>query len=256
MATDWDGAAYDKLSDPQFNWGLALLSSIDFAGNETVLDAGCGSGRLTSEILARIPEGRLIALDSSLSMLESARARLEASRRVEFIHADLANFKLSAPVDLVISNAVFHWVPDHEALFAAVHRALKPGGRLIAQFGGAGNLRRLKTRVAELCARELFREFLGGFGDAAHYESAEETEKRLDAAGFHDIQASTQPAPTRFPSREAFAEFVTKVNLHRYVALLPDRLKKAFVENLAEQASKDDPPFTLDYLRLTIRAIA
>src|SRR6266540_2446449 len=120
---------------------MAVLGTVKLHADERVLDAGCGSGRLTEELLGRIPAGQVVALDSSSQMLEQARQRLQRfGSRVEFVHASLQDFALARKVDGIFSNAVFHWVPDHAAMFRCLHRVLKPGGWLVAQFGGAGNL--------------------------------------------------------------------------------------------------------------------
>ncbi len=161
---EWDAAAYDKLSDPQFSWGMKLVAKLPLRGDETVLDAGCGSGRLTEELLKRLPQGRVIALDLSANMLQNAQERLKwAGERVVFQRGDLSNFQLSEPVDGIFSNAAFHWVPDHDSMFASLFRALKPGGWIIAQFGGEGNLARFKGRTREMCKEEPFVKYMREF---------------------------------------------------------------------------------------------
>ncbi len=253
---EWDSQAYDKLSDPQFSWGMKLMATLPLRGDETILDAGCGSGRLTEELLKRLPKGRVIAVDSSQNMINTARERLrEQLRRVELRHADLTDFTLPKPVDGIFSNAVFHWVPDHDRMFRSLLAALKPGGWLIAQFGGGGNLGRLKSRVAMLRDEEPFRRYLEDFDEVAHSEPVEPTLERMKAAGFAEIEAGLHPAPVTFPDAMAFKQFVRSVNLHRYVAKFPPEVEEDFVERLAVLASKDDPPYTLDYVRLTIRAV-
>jgi ubiquinone/menaquinone biosynthesis C-methylase UbiE len=125
---DWNAVAYDDLSEPMFEWGMAVLQTLELKGTERVLDAGCGSGRLTEELLARLPAGEVVALDFSPKMLEQARQRLaKFGERVEFVKAGLQEFELAQQVDGIFSNAVFHWVPDHRAMFRALHGALRPG---------------------------------------------------------------------------------------------------------------------------------
>ena len=134
---DWDGAAYQQLSDPQFRWGLRVLDSIELRGDECALDLGCGPGRLTAELLTRLPRGRVIAVDASPSMILTARRELDHfGERLSFLQGDLLTLELYSLADLAFSTAVFHWVLDHERLFRVIHRALKPGGRLVAQCGG------------------------------------------------------------------------------------------------------------------------
>lgn len=251
---EWDSEAYDRLSDPQFGWGMKLLETIDLHGDEVVLDAGCGSGRLTEELLKRVPSGRVIALDSSSNMIETARKRLAHwGDRVAYVVADLADFTLGTQLDLIFSNAVFHWVEDHDALFRSLFRALRPGGRLVAQFGGAGNLALLKSRLNELRTREPFATYLQGPVDETIYPTSQKTAARMRAAGFANIEATTHDAPVRFNTAEEFAAFVKTVNAHRYVAQLPEQLEQQFVDYLTERAAADHPPLTMDYVRLTVR---
>jgi trans-aconitate methyltransferase len=252
---EWDSSAYDRISDPQYNWGRALLETITLHGDETVLDAGCGTGRLAEDLLARLPHGKLIALDSSANMIATARQRLARfGDRVEFVHADLSDFELAHPVDCIFSNAVFHWVPDHEALFENLFRVLKPGGWLLAQFGGEGNLQRLKQRVQQLLQTPEYARYFEDWKDGAHYESEAATVERMHATGFVEIESRIHGAPVSFPDRDSYATFIRKVNIHRYVAKLPPDEEEHLLDYLCDRAAQDDPPYTLDYVRLTLKA--
>lgn len=251
---EWDARAYDKLSDPQFGWGTKLLATISLRGDERVMDAGCGSGRLTEELLKRLPNGHVVAADLSANMLESARERLRgAKKRVELARCDLSNFRLAEPLDGIFSNATLHWVPDHASMFRSFFRALKPGGWLVAQFGGDGNLARLKGRAAFWGKQEPFANFIFETTDSAHYETEAETRQHMQAAGFVEIESRLHPEMVRFPDAEAMQMFVEKVNLHKYIAALPNELAHQFAVRIVQEAAKDDPPYTLDYMRLTIR---
>jgi trans-aconitate methyltransferase len=251
---EWDATAYDKLSDPQFSWGMKLIGKLALRGDETVLDAGCGSGRLTEELLKRLPKGRVVALDLSANMLQTAEERLSwAGERVLFQRGDLSNFQLAEPVDGIFSNAAFHWVPDHDSMFPSLFRALKPGGWIIAQFGGEGNLAKFKGRTREMCNAEPFAQYMKEFSDGSHYETEAATRSRMANAGFVNVETNRHPEPVRFPDAASMKIFVSKVNLHRYLAALPDELSDRFADKLVEIAAQDDPPYTLDYMRLTIR---
>ncbi len=251
---EWDATAYDKLSDPQFSWGMKLIATLPLRGDETVLDAGCGSGRLTEELLKRLPDGRVVALDLSGNMLQTAQERLAwAGKRVVFQRGDLSNFRLQEQVDGIFSNAAFHWVPDHDSMFPSLFRALKPGGWIVGQFGGEGNLAKLKSRTRELCNVEPFAQYMKEFSDGAHYESEGSTRRRMESAGFVEVETARHPEPVRFPDAASMKMFVSKVNLHRYLAALPDELSGQFADKLVGIAANDDPPYTLDYMRLTIR---
>ena len=252
---EWDAKAYDKLSDPQFSWGVKLLSTIPLHGDERVMDAGCGSGRLTEELLKRLPGGQVVAADLSANMLENASERLRGEKkRVELARCDLSNFRLAQPLDGIFSNATLHWVPDHPSMFRSFFRALKPGGWLVAQFGGDGNLARLKARAAFWGKQEPFAKFISDTTDSAHYATEAETRQHMESAGFTEIETRLHPELVRFPDADAMQIFVEKVNLHKYVAALPDDLAHQFAIKVVQAAANDDPPYSLDYMRLTIRA--
>jgi len=94
---DWDGATYDRIADPQARWGSVVLDRLPLRGDETVLDAGCGTGRVTEQLIGRLPAGRVIAADAAPSMLVEARRRLARfGDRVQFVECDLGR---PLPVD-------------------------------------------------------------------------------------------------------------------------------------------------------------
>ncbi|HEY3821095.1 MAG TPA: methyltransferase domain-containing protein [Polyangiaceae bacterium] len=253
---DWNAGIYARVSGPQFEWGKRVLERLPLAGGETVVDAGCGAGRLTELLLERLPRGRVVALDVSETMLVEARARLARfGERVTFVRADLATHVVRPPVDAVFSTATFHWVLDHDALFARLRETLRSGGLLVAQWGGGPNLGRLRGRTASLRASEEYARFFAGFHEPWHYATPEETKARLDRAGFVDAKAWLEPAPARFDDAASFTEFLTHVILRDELPRLPDDgARRRYVEALVEQASHDDPPFELDYVRLNADA--
>src|SRR5262249_51700000 len=179
---DWDADPYHRVSDMQFAGGKGFLDSIELAGDEVVLDAGCGTGRVTKLVVERVPRGRVIAVDASPSMVERARETLGDTAAVRA--ADLTNLDVGEPVDLVFSTSVFHWILAHDALFASIHGALRPGGRLAAHFGAAGNVSELRSSIRSPSRREPFAEHLRGHEHPWLFATSEETRARLEAAGF------------------------------------------------------------------------
>ena len=243
----WDAGTYDRVSDVQDAWADVVLQRLELRGDERVLDAGCGSGRVTRKLLDRLPSGHVVGLDASPEMIEHARAALPAER-VTLGVADLADFTIDAPVDAVFSNAVFHWIPDHDALFACLRRALRPGGRLVAQCGGRGNLERFWGLAIEVANEPPFAEHLAGRSNTSNFGGAEETEARLRAAGFTDVRTWLEPSHVtpEFP-----AQFIRAVNLRLYVEALPDELVDPYVDAVLARAGE---PLVLDYMRLNIDA--
>ena len=254
---DWDGAAYQRLSDPQFRWGMRVLDSIELRGDECALDLGCGPGRLTAELVNRLPRGRVIAVDASPSMISTARELL-ASRfggRVKFIESDLLRLELDSVADLAFSTATFHWILDHARLFRVIHRALKPGGRLVAQCGGGPNLARICTRADRLIRDARFAAFFRDWQNPWNYTTPEETAERLRAVGFTEVETCLEESPITFDGADAFRQFVRTVVLRPYLAAIEGEARRTeFLDALVAQAAGDEPPFTLDYWRLNMRA--
>jgi trans-aconitate 2-methyltransferase len=233
-----------------------VLDRLPLRGDETAIDAGCGTGRLTELLLERLPAGGVLAIDRSANMLAQAEAHLRPrfGDRVRFLQADLGALDLAETADAVFSTATFHWLPDHGNLFASLYRALRPGGRLVAQCGGGPNIARLRTRMAPLMEREDFAPFFAGWPGPWTFASAAETADRLHAAGFVDVAADVIPTPTTLPDAARYCEFLTTVVLGTHLDRLPDQAhREHFLSPLVEAAAADDPPYTLDYWRLNLQ---
>jgi trans-aconitate 2-methyltransferase len=208
-------------------------------------------------LLERLPRGRVIAVDQSANMLATARQFLEPRfpGQVRFIETDLAALDLDAACDAVFSTATFHWVPDHDRLFARLFRALRPRGRLVAQCGGGENLRRLHERARALRAAPELAVHFGSWRESWYFADPESTAGRLRAAGFAEVETSLEPAPTRFPDAAAFRTFIERVVLHPVLARITDAgRRERFLDALVDQARNDHPPFELDYWRLNLSA--
>jgi trans-aconitate 2-methyltransferase len=243
VSRDWDARTYDRIAAPQERWGRRVLERLELRGDERVLDAGCGSGRVTEALAERLPGGRVVALDASAAMIVAARERLARfGDRIEYVVADLGRpLAIAGPVDAVVSTATFHWVPDHVALFRHLAAVVRPGGRLVAQVGGAGNIARVRAALAATG---------DGWLGTTHYETPEETERRLRAAGFVAVRAWLQPEPTWFEPGEPFERFLATVVLGAHLERLPADRRDVFVHEVATRIGE---PF-LDYVRLNVDA--
>lgn len=241
---DWDAASYDRICDPQYVWALEVLERLPLSGDETVLDAGCGSGRVTALLVDRVPHGRVIGVDASESMIEHARRAL-GGRATLFV-ADLAELRVDDPVDAIFSNAVLHWVPDHDTLFARLFAALRPGGRLVAQCGGEGNVASLGRAVRAVYSREPFADAERPPQGTWNFAGAAETRARLEAAGFTGVKTWLAPKVAAVDR-----EFLRTVTLGPHLDRLAPEHHEAFVDAVADELGQ---PLELDYVRLNIDA--
>lgn len=223
-------------------WGETVLGWLDLIGDERVLDAGCGTGRVTERLLERLPHGRVVAVDGSTAMVERARARLASSaERVEYLVADLtAPLRLSPPVDAILSTATFHWIADHDALFANLAAVLRPGGQLAAQCGGAGNIASIEAAL-----RELGEDFEG----RKHYATPQDTRARLEASGFTGVETWLHDEPTDLDP-EDLEPYLATICLGDHVETMTDDERGRFIHEVARRL----PGPRIDYIRLNIRA--
>jgi len=243
MSTPWDADTYDVSSQPQQAWAGDVLGRLTgIAPDATVLDVGCGTGRVTEQLLELVPRGRVLAFDASADMVELARARL--GDRAEVWCQDVLSLELPEPVDVVVSNAVLHWVADHERLWRALGAALRPGGRLEIQCGGLGNIARVRE-VIDRVASVSFPELVGW--SPWEFAAPEVTEERLQNAGFTEIRCWLQNRPT-YP--EDVAPFVRTSILAAHLERLPEERREEFVTAVAAGVR-----LPLDYARLNVSAL-
>jgi trans-aconitate 2-methyltransferase len=256
MSKEWNATLYHQISAPQVSWGKKVLARVKLRGDERVLDAGCGTGRLTHDLLEALPRGHVVALDVSENMLDAARAYLEPDfgSRVEFVRCDLLELPFECEFDLIFSTASFHWVLDHDRLFRNLYRALRREGSLIAQCGGGNNLARLLARVVRLMESPTYAKHFVGYRFPWEFSDAETAANRMRKAGFEQVETSLEEAPTRFETAGEFQRFVESVILHRHLERLPRaELRQNFLAEVTRQAANDNPPFLLDYWRLNLQ---
>ena len=254
MAREWNAVAYEGLSSPQTRWGAEFLGRLELGGDESAIDAGCGTGKVTGLLMERLPRGRVLAVDGSRAMVEAARERFAGEPRVRVEHQDLLELEVEEPVELVFSTATFHWIKDHDRLFDRLARALKPGGRLAAQCGGEGNISRATRATREVMDQGRFRPFFEGWDDDKNYAGAGETRERLEAAGFEGVETWLHEEPTRFGSAGELARFLATVVLGGHLQRLPEEEREPFAGAVAGEIVAVDGDPLLDYVRLNMTA--
>lgn len=242
MTREWDALTYDRLASPMARWGEVVVGWLELDGDERVMDAGCGTGRVTERLVERLPGGRVVAVDGSRAMVEQARARLAPyGDRVTYVIADLSEpIAVDRPVDAILSTATFHWITDHDALFENLAAVLREGGQLAAQCGGAGNIASIDAALREMGK---------GFGGRKHFASPEMTRTRLERAGFTDIETWLHDEPTEL-APEDVEPYLATICLGDHVEDMDDDERGRFVAEVARRL----PGPRIDYVRLNIRA--
>ncbi|MFC4031389.1 class I SAM-dependent methyltransferase [Streptomyces polygonati] len=245
MPREWDATTYDSLPLPHLGWGRRTLARLPLRGDERVLDAGCGTGRDTEGLLDLLPQGRVVAVDASVRMLDQLRSRLAGRLdRVEVVRADLTRpLPFEGEVDAVFSVAAFHWIEDHAALFGSLASRMRPGARLVAECGGRGNIVAVDAAVADV---------LGAGHRPGPWEFAgvEDTRARLAAASFTDIEVRLRPDPARFEPGEQVEAFLATVVLGAHLDGMPAEDRAPFVRAVAARLAEP----VVDYVRLEITA--
>jgi trans-aconitate 2-methyltransferase len=248
MTVDWDAGTYERVAAPQEEWGRQVIARLRLLGDESVLDAGCGNGKVTALLLERLPNGRMIGVDSSPSMIERAREAFGDDPRVELRVGDLLDLDLTDAVDVVFSTATFHWILNHERLFTRLHAALRPGGRLEAQCGGEGNIAEIQRVLDSLSGDERFSAYLRPSLQPWNFASIGDTETRLRRAGFEVGRVTLEPWPVT--PREPRA-FLAAAILPWHLDRLPPELRDDFITAVLAAMPGQ---LTIRYVRLNISA--
>ena len=243
MGTPWDARTYDRSSEPQQAWASEVLARLaGIAPDATVIDVGCGTGRVTEALVGLVPRGRVLAIDASPEMVALASARLRD--RAEVWCQDVLELDLEQRVDAIVSTATLHWVRDHERLWARLARALRAGGKLELQCGGEGNIAGVRE-VIDAVAPETAPQLVGW--SPWEFAGPEQTQRRLREAGFTAIRCWLEPRPTHPEDVNAFVRTsILPAHLARLSADQREQFAAAVVAGVR---------LPLDYVRLNASAV-
>ena len=247
---EWDAGSYHAVATPHQAWGAEILARLTLRGDETVLDLGCGTGRVSAQLLERLgSDGHVVGVDGSAQMVAEA-TRLLGGERARFIQQDLLELTVEEPADAAVSSATFHWIADHDRLFPRIRAAVKHGAPFVAQCGGRGNVASIVAVVREVAAREPFAATFAGWPGPWNFAGPEETIERLERAGFAVDRVWLNASPQRPPETR---EFLRTVSLGSHLLRLAPELHDAFLDAVLEGLGPDP---VHDYVRLNIVATA
>jgi len=247
---DWDATAYEDDHSFVYEYGADVL---DPRAGERVLDLGCGTGALTSEIADA--GAAVVGIDSSEEMIQRARANhpaIESRPDIEFRHADARTATVDEPFDAVFSNAALHWIDEQDAALSTVTDALRPGGRFVAELGGDGNVAAIVDAVLDELSERGY-----DADNPWHFPTVGEYASRLERHGFEVRYATLFDRPTELDGEDGLANWLdvfadglfaplTESEREAVVAAVEDRLRPAYY---------DDGVWTADYRRLRFRAV-
>lgn len=252
----WDAQTYDKVSsNVQLQWGQELLEERAWIGNETVMDAGAGSGNLTKILADKLPNGKVYAVDADSNMVQQAKSNLSGYSNVQFIHSSMDKVKLPTEVDVIFSNSALHWILDQEGLFLHFWQLLKPNGKLLIEYGAHGNVERPLSVIFKIMQSGQFREHFVNWRQSWYFPKPEEIERLLQKAKFRNIQVNLSKRVTIFPDRHSFAIFIRTVIMKPFLGYLPDAKKKEqFLDVFLNEFERSGWEWSVDFMRLGISA--
>jgi trans-aconitate methyltransferase len=242
----WDAAHYQDKHSFVWRYGASLLELLAAQPGERILDVGCGTGQLTADI-ARCG-AHVVGLDNSAEMLADARKNFPG---LTFVLADASALDFPAPFHAVFSNAALHWVKDAGGAVASIARALRPGGRFVAEFGGKGNIASVQAAL---------RAVLGPSADEQspwYYPSIGEYAPLLERHGLEVRNASLFDRPTPLDGENGMAHWLrmfAQIYLHQFSPERTGDIVGQLVEQLRPALYRDGI-WTVDYRRLRVVAI-
>lgn len=232
----WNPDDYHRHSTAQRAWAHELIEKLALAGDERVLDLGCGEGKVTAEIAACLPSGSALGLDLSRDMIAFARERFPPKQypNLRFMEGDMLDLPFDREFDVVFSNAALHWVPDHGRVFQGIARALRPGGRVLLQMGGRGNAAPILELADEMLGEEPWRGFSSGPSSRYAFYGPEEERELLEAAGLTPLRVELIGKDMTFDLLEGLMGWV-RTTWHLYLEPLPEDVRPTFIEGVADR---------------------
>jgi trans-aconitate 2-methyltransferase len=247
----WNASAYDSGHSFVWKYGEEVLELLAPRPGERVLDLGCGTGHLTNQIAAR---GALaVGLDKSPEMIERARTLYP---KLRFEIGDATGFEFSEPFDAVFSNAAIHWMKDQDAVAVSILRVLRIGGRFVAEFGGKGNIRKLRTALHN--ALEAGRYMWNREAARRYYPSVGEYATLLESHRFRVTYAAHIDRPTELEGGESGLRKWLEVFADNELRSVPEPERGELIHRVERELRPElfrDGSWFADYKRLRVVAV-
>jgi trans-aconitate 2-methyltransferase len=240
---DWDAADYERHSTTQQQWARELISKVKLQGDDVLLDIGCGDGKVTAEIAARLPKGFVVGIDNSEEMigLAQSRHRVADHPNLSFVLGDARSLPFRNGFSVVFSNAVLHWVRDHRPVLRGICGSARPGARIILQMGGRGNAAGVVAVVEEMLRSEEWREYFDDFAMPYGFYGPEEYRVWLGEAALTAQRADLIEKDMTYADRAGLEGWVRTTWLP-YTQRVPAERRDEFIARLVDRYLERHPP--------------
>ena len=257
MQYDFDGERYKQASSQQKAWGRGLISELELRGDERILDLGCGNGTLTAELAELAPGCSVLGIDSSESMIETAR-RDHAGANLRFELCDINTIDFEFEFNMVFSNAALHWVKNHRRLLVNVYRSLKDRGTVRFQFAGDGNCSNLIAVLQEAIAEKDYAGYFEEFEWPWYMPAVKQYRELLDEVAFAEKQVWSQNGDKYFESVEEMVRWIDQPSLVPFLRHVNEtdrqRFRDAVVKRMIERTRRSDGTCFEMFRRINVRA--
>jgi trans-aconitate methyltransferase len=252
----WDPKIYSSNSSAQKNWGHELLAKLDFKGNEKVLDVGCGDGKLSAEIARNLSEGSVLGIDLSEEMIDFARNNYPQDKfpNLTFMQMDASGLTFDSEFDVVFSNAALHWIKAPQAALRGIRRSLKPGGVLLAQFDGKGNVAEVLKIVYSMLKEEKWSPYFRDFIPASGFYGPEEYGRWLKNAGFSIKRLEMITKDMVLEGEKGVSGWIAST-WHPYTQHVPAELKANFIDELVTLIINNNPPDDIGNVHIKMKRL-
>ncbi len=223
---EFDGQKYKSASGHQKEWGTRIVAELSFTGAEAILDLGCGDGVLTKLLADLVPEGKVLGIDASVGMIETAK-ELEG-HNLSFACQDINDMAFSNEFDLIFSNAALHWVRNHERLLHSCHIALKPGGVVRFNFAGDGNCSNFYEVIRKVMDHPTYSEYFKNFEWPWYMPRYNEYEELVKQYEFRESRVWEENADRNFSTKEDMVKWIDQPSIVPFLKFLPEEKKAGF----------------------------
>ena len=232
----WSAEEYAKHSTNQYEWAKELIPKLGLTGTESLLDIGCGDGKVTALLSSYLPHGHVVGIDSSEEMITHARQTFPHchNSNLTFLRMDARDLTFREQFDVAFSSAALHWIIDHQAVLAGVNSSLDKKGRLLFQMAGKGNAQDVLAVVEELISEDDCKPYFKNFSFPYGFYGPEEYVEWLREAGFNPERVELFPKEMKFRGKEGLAGWIRTTWLP-FTERVPAQLRDTFINEIADR---------------------